>query len=124
MELIVGAPASTGILINGYPAFSTIQIPGFSCSIVPVSYTHLSGEAGETRHIRFAPETDSFTVDSLDSYAAALWNLCIDTVKDGELIRYRLSGEHTVYENPVSYTHLDVYKRQDTTKYPLFARRF
>ena len=66
----------------------------------PAGYKYKgSGEAGETRHIRFAPETDSFTVDSLDSYAAALWNLCIDTVKDGELIRYRLSGEHTVYEN-------------------------
>ena len=66
----------------------------------PAGYKYKgSGQAGETRNISFKPESENFSVENFDSYAAALWNLCIDTVKDGELIRYRLSGEHTVYEN-------------------------
>ena len=66
----------------------------------PAGYKYKgSGKAGETRNISFKPESENFSVENFDSYAAALWNLCIDTVKDGELIRYRLSGEHTVYEN-------------------------
>lgn len=72
---------------NSYTDVQTLS--GLSAIGKPAGYKYKgSGEAGETRNILFAPETDTFTADNFESYAAAIWNLCIDTAKDGEIIKY------------------------------------
>ncbi len=85
------------------------RLSGIASIGCPVGYTvYSSPEAGENvRQVVFKADSGEVTQADIDKYAAAMWNLCIDTADDGAMFKYAMISEEKTPYSEISEARLD-----------------
>ena len=104
----------SSVVLAGIICFAGIIPCSFhSSNVSPVSYTHLDVYKRQHPYNAAMMFADGFDVDPY----VALRTIYMKTVAEGRTITWHFSEKNIEnfenYYTPVSYTHLDVYKRQD-----------